>query len=568
VRVNKTYWKTLRTIVIIIDNMRKAERREVEDTTVERKAVIGLPEMETGRPAGRRSQVLRRSSIAALMLAVVLGAAGCGKKGGDAEAGTKPLAVKVDAVTATVVATAPATTGSINKTVDVTGSLVALQDVVVGAKSAGRVTTVYPHEGDMVSAGQTVAVMDMADLQAQVQSAQANVLAFQTKEQQAQVALQQARNALSNAQTNVNWTDQTTKSAVDTAKSALLAAQENLSLVKAGAREQERQQAQEAVTSAKANYEKAKADLARFQELADKEAISKLQLDQYKAAFDSAQAQYNSAKQALSLINEGARPQDLRRAEIGVQQAKDALARAQSDRQQVNLRREDVKIAQSGINAAQAGIASARASTAQARAQLRIAQDAVSNAYVKSPISGYVAERKAEPGQQLGAGGAVLRIVDPNTVYFQAVLSESQFSQIRLGMAADVSVDALPGTKYRGRLSRVLPVASSARSFLVRIDITPDKRMRPQMFARGSILIDTHANTTLVPKDAVLFDATSNRNRVFIAASDGKAQERQVRVGYTNPQFVEVLRNDVKPGEKVIVEGQTSLQNGDAIRVQ
>src|SRR5258708_19100023 len=135
-------------------------------------------------------------------------------------------------------------------------------------------------------------------------------------------------------------------------------------------------------------------------------------------------------------------------------------------------------------------------------------------------------------------------------------------------MTADVSVDALPGTKYRGRLSRVLPVASSARSFLVRIDITPDKRMRPQMFARGSILIDTHANTTLISKDAVLFDASSNRNRVFIPTADGKAQERQVRVGYTNPPFVEGLQNDVKTGEKVIIEGQTSLKNGDAIRAQ
>jgi HlyD family secretion protein len=551
--------------------MRKAERREVEDTTVEQKGNLDLHNVESEQPAPalrRWSLVIGRWSIGALALAAVLGAAGCGKKGGDAEAGTKPTAAKVDAATMTVVATAPVTTGSINKTVDVTGSLVALQDVVVGAKAAGRITTVYPHEGDMVSAGQTVAVMDMADLQAQVQSAQANVLSYQTKEQQAAVTLQQARNTLSNAQTNVSLTDQSTKNAVDTAKSTLQAAQENLSIVKAGARDQERQQAQEAVTSAKANYDKAKDDLTRYKGLLDEKAISEVQYSQIKTAFDVAQAQYNSAKQALSLIQEGARPQDLRRAEIGVQQAKDALSKAQSDRQQVSLRREDVKAARSGINAAQAGIAAAQAATAQARAQLKIAQDAVSNAYVKSPISGYVAERKAEPGQQLAAGGAVLRIVDPNTVYFQAVLSESQFSQIRLGMAADVTVDALPGTKLRGRLSRVLPVASSARSFLVRIDITPDKRMRPQMFARGSILIDTHAGATLVPKDAVLFDSSSNRSRVFVATTDGKAQERSVRVGYTNPQFVEVLKNDVKPGEKVVVEGQTSLQNGDAIRVQ
>src|SRR5205814_2269045 len=115
--------------------------------------------------------------------------------------------------------------------------------------------------------------------------------------------------------------------------------------------------------------------------------------------------------------------------------------------------------------------------------------EALNYAYIRSPINGVVAERRAEPGSQLGAGGTVLRIVEPSSVYFQAVISESQYADVKLNQAARVSIDALPETTARplaGHVTRLLPVASaSARSFIVRIDFPVDSRMRPQMFARG-----------------------------------------------------------------------------------
>jgi RND family efflux transporter MFP subunit len=234
----------------------------------------------------------------------------------------------------------------------------------------------------------------------------------------------------------------------------------------------------------------------------------------------------------------------------------------------VKLRAEDVKNAETGVKSAQAGIEAAKAGTVVARAGLRIAEDALNNAYIKSPLNGYIAERRAEPGQQLGAGGAVMRIVSPQSIYFQAILSESQYSEVRMGLPASVTVDAVPNRVFKGRVTRILPVASaSARSFIVRIDFPSDLSLRPQMFARGSILIDTHRNATLAPKDSVLFDPVNNRTRVFVASGGGKAEEHIIKVGYTDPKFVEVL-SGVKPGDKVVIAGQNALQDGDKIRVQ
>jgi multidrug efflux pump subunit AcrA (membrane-fusion protein) len=76
-----------------------------------------------------------------------------------------------------------------------------------------------------------------------------------------------------------------------------------------------------------------------------------------------------------------------------------------------------------------------------------------------------------------------------------------------------------------------------------------------------------HRAATLVPKDAVLFDPGTRKARVFVAKS-GKADQREVRVGFSNPRYVEIIGDSVTTSDKVIVAGQTSLQDGDTIRVQ
>ncbi|MCC6730960.1 MAG: efflux RND transporter periplasmic adaptor subunit [Chthonomonadales bacterium] len=499
--------------------------------------------------------------LAAALLAVVMVTGGCGKPASPA---TPSAATPAAAIAVT---TAPAVMRDISRTLDVTGSLAALRDVTVGAKAAGRIAQVNLHEGDPVRAGQVVAVMDTSDLTAGVRQARANIEAATSKEQQARAGLTQAVNALQNARTSVKLADRQTASTVTTAEAGLQSAQAALAVVKQGARAQERQQAEEAVRSAKANLDKARSDQRRFRELYREQAVSQAQLDQADAAAEAAQATYNSAQQAHSLIKEGARPEDVRRAELAVQQAREQLERARADRSQVELRREDVQTAEAGVSVARANIRAAEAGVAQARAALQIAEDALQNAYIKSPISGYVATRIAEPGQQLGGGGAVMRVVDPASVYFEAELSESQYPGVHLGQPATIRVDALPNTVLTGKVTRILPVVSAgARNFSVRIDIPDNPRLRPGMFARGTILIDTHRATTLVPKDAVVFDPATGQAHIFVA-EDGVAHRRTVQIGYTDPTHVEVL-SGARPGEKVIVTGQSTLQEGDHVAVQ
>ncbi len=530
-----------------------------------------------------------------LVLALLGGAGavfltGC-KGGGAAQPAKQPVTGVKATQTATQVQVTTAHTGNITLLQPVTGALSAQDDVIVGAKLAGKITAIYYREGDQVKQGWKVAQQDPADLQAQLDQQRANL-------QSAITRLSQAKVTLLNAQTTLDLTRKQTGSAVAEAKAALDAAQQQLAVVKNGARAQERQQAQGNVSqavadretskadlvSAQADSERAQADLRRYQKLYAQNAVSAQQMEQAKAVADSAQAhvaaaeaRVNSAdahvknqQQALSLVQEGSRTEDVQRAQASVEQARQQYITAQANLGQVNLRRADVDTAQQGILSAQAGVQ-------QAQAAVRLAEQGLADASIYSPITGVVAERKIEPGMQVGAGKDVMRIVALNSIYFDAQLPEALYTKVTVGKSVQVDISAFPGRKFTGIVGKVFPVASSAaRSFTVRVRLINEGNvLRPQMFARGEVTLETHRNTILVPRDAVL-DNTGATGRVFLVKSktgdntdsstNPVAREVKVKVGYANLNEVEITQG-VKPGDQVVTQGQAQLENDVPVQI-
>ncbi len=504
--------------------------------------------------------------VVALALFSIAALSGCNKKSPDAAPvpGAKSASLQSTPIQVSVT---PVKIQPMSDNAEVTGALAALNDVTVSVKIAGKMAAVYFREGDVVRAGQIVAQQDTADLQAQLDSQRANLLSSQTK-------LSQAYVALADAKTNLKLTQDQTESSIKQAQSGVDSASQQLAIVKQGARVQERQQAEESVNSAKADVDsalsdrdKARKDLKRYQSLARQGAIAPQQLDQAQSVADSAEARYlstqsryNSAVQSQSLIQEGNRPEDIRKAETAVEQAKQILVTALANRNQVNLRRADVENAQVGILSAKAGIA-------QSQATVRLAEQALRDASIKSPIAGIVAERKTEPGMQISVTKPeVLRIVSLNNIYFDAQLTEAQFSEVRVGMAVAVTVDARPGKTFQGSVAKIFPVASAqARSFTVRITLVNEgSLLRPQMFARGRIRLMTHPNALVVLRDAVL-DPNGNSGRVYVV-KDGRAEERKVKLGYSTIQLSEVT-SGLATGDEVVTSGQGQIQPGDKVKV-
>lgn len=319
-------------------------------------------------------------------------------------AAQSPPAVRVETMTVQPSESAQA--------IEVTGTVKASLTADLAPKVMSKVAAVYVKEGDPVRAGQTLVRLESADLAAQVRQAEAAVASAKaalaqaqtgaviqrtqssTRVEQARAALKQAQEQLSLVregarQQQKSQADEAVRQAeagraqaeegVRQAKAALAQAQAQLSLVREGARKQQKLQADAAVRQAEANLKTAQATYDRFKPLADEGVITKQKFDEIALQLEVAQSQYETAKHQASLIYEGARTQEVQQAEEGVRQAEAALrmaeqklreaeaalraAHAQRDLTYEGARTQEVKQAEAQVKQAEEALRLAEATT-------------------------------------------------------------------------------------------------------------------------------------------------------------------------------------------------------------
>jgi membrane fusion protein (multidrug efflux system) len=110
----------------------------------------------------------------------------------------------------------------------------------------------------------------------------------------------------------------------------------------------------------------------------------------------------------------------------------------------------------------------------------------------------------------------------------------------------------------------VAPVLDPAtRTAEIEIEVpNGDFRLKPGMYARMSVTIDSRKNATLVPKSAVV-DYESKRG-VFTMTADNKALFQPIEIGIEDESRVEA-RNGVAEGAKLVTSGASSLRDGDTL---
>lgn len=492
-------------------------------------------------------------------LAVLLAAAcaasltyGCGRKAPETLA---PPATAVEVVAAL--------RGSLTRTMDVTGTIRALQDVTLSAKMGGKVVAVPYREGDRVARGAAVVQQQLSDLTQQVRSAES--------------ALASARVRLSQARTASSMQSETTDAALRAARVALTSAREQLAVVKQGARPQERRQAESAVAAARANFENAQTTLARTKQLYEQGAVSRANLDADQRSYDVAKSSLASAEEALSLVRAGARPEEVRITENNVRSAEERLRQAQADLQQKVLRKEDIQAAEAAMRSADAN--------------LQMARQAATDASIRTPIAGVVAERNVDPGEMVAPGSPLIRVYNPQTIYYEATISETQMGQVRVGQPAVVTSEALPGRRFRGNVVKIYPAASTSnRSFRARLQVSdPGNDLKPGMFAKAGIEVQRLVNVLTLPADALMKTASGDaafvvqrgtvkkpaplkkgekpkKKAEMITFETTVARKRAVEVGVDSKGVLEI-RSGVAEGESVVRGGQQYLRDGQEVQV-
>lgn len=254
----------------------------------------------------------------------------------------------------------------------------------------------------------------------------------------------------------------------------------------------------------------------------------------------------------------------IRQREADLKFAQINLERSQNLFQRQLLPRQSLDDAEARQSAAAAQLDLARAQFSQAEARLEELRIAKGNTNIISPMNGFVGKRNVNPGAWASPQTPVVSVVDISSVRLVANVVERDLRLVNAGDPAVVEVDAFPGESFKGRIARVAPVLDPAtRTAEIEIEVpNTDYRLKPGMYARMSVTIDSRSGATLVPKSSVV-DYEAKRG-VFTMSADNKAQFRPLEIGIEDGENVEV-RNGVGADDTLVTSGASSLRNGDTL---
>ncbi|MCL5061057.1 MAG: efflux RND transporter periplasmic adaptor subunit [Candidatus Thermoplasmatota archaeon] len=131
---------------------------------------------------------------------------------------------------------------------------------------------------------------------------------------------------------------------------------------------------------------------------------------------------------------------------------------------------------------------------------------------------------------------------------------------MRIGLPVTLTVDALPGQRFSGKVHAIDPAVDPvSRNVRVRARIAnPKGQLKPGMFVRATADLGGKTRAILLPEQAIV--PRADGSYVFLAV-DGKAELRKVTLGKREPGRVEIV-SGVKAGDTVVLDGQIKLRPG------
>ena len=220
--------------------------------------------------------------------------------------------------------------------------------------------------------------------------------------------------------------------------------------------------------------------------------------------------------------------------------------------------------------AAETLVKSLEAAIAQREAQMKISNDDVRKSTVRAPIGGKIDKKYITNGMFLPSGAPLASIVDRRSLKLRFKLSERDSAVVKPGDKIKFQAPAWPGREFEATVFQVsdqLDTDARVVSCLARIEKDLDKLI-PGYFASVRMQSGQNQSAVVAPATAIL---TSEKG--FIAYviknpdTDPVAEKRMVTMGLSiTDNQLEVL-SGLKPGEMLVVEGASSLDEGYHVKL-
>lgn len=197
----------------------------------------------------------------------------------------------------------------------------------------------------------------------------------------------------------------------------------------------------------------------------------------------------------------------------------------------------------------------------QAQSAEAISKKNLADGRLYAPFSGVISEKSVEVGHNVMPGLPVVRLVTIDQVKVCVSIPENEISHIKTGQPVNVSVPALDGKTFSGKIvEKGIAAHPLSRSYEVKALVDNQSwELMPGMICTLNIVNEKAGTAIILPTSVI---QTDERNRTFVWVNDnGKAQKKVVRTGTLTGNGVVIL-SGISTGDRVIVEGQQKVSEG------
>jgi RND family efflux transporter MFP subunit len=169
-------------------------------------------------------------------------------------------------------------------------------------------------------------------------------------------------------------------------------------------------------------------------------------------------------------------------------------------------------------------------------------------------------------GTTVSTSTVIAIVGDISNLQVSADIPERYVAVLKNGLKAEVSVEAYPGVVFNATVTRVSPVVdttSRTKEVILHFD-QKDERVNAGMFGKIKLYTVDYAGYVTMPADALV--SLNDEYYAYVVKDGGDSVERRkVKTGETVDGRIQILEG-VNEGEKVVIQGQTSLNDGSKIR--
>ena len=245
------------------------------------------------------------------------------------------------------------------------------------------------------------------------------------------------------------------------------------------------------------------------------------------------------------------------------------MDRLQLDQTELQVQNDDIEYERLKGLYKEGGVSQSDFETAELGYKLRKANLANlrENTILRSPINGFVSARNFDTGDLFSMSAPLFTVQQVTPVKLLVGISESEYTKVKKGQAVTLTVDAIPGQTFNGKIERIYPTIDPAtHTFKVEVNVpNTDRVLRPGMYARVTVNFGVR-HSVIVPDQALVKQEGTGTRFIFVLKDDNTVSYLPVTIGRHMGQEYEIL-SGLEEGARVVVKGQTLLREGVKVNV-